>query len=132
MKQPKFAGVCAINDGKILLVQEGYKQAFGLWSLPLGKAEENESESEAATRETKEETGYDVELGKSKTLEINIKDFKTGFNLSSGSVYVTIFEAKIISGTLKAGEGMLDAEWFPLGDLDGLPLRGDWIKLFTA
>ncbi|MDP3559483.1 MAG: NUDIX hydrolase [Legionellaceae bacterium] len=50
-----------LQDNKLLLVKE---RADGLWSLPGGWADVNESPSEAAIRETKEETGFDVSASK--------------------------------------------------------------------
>lgn len=46
-----------LKDNKLLLVKE---RSDGLWTLPGGWADVNESPSEAVIRETKEETGYDV------------------------------------------------------------------------
>ena len=130
MNKSKFAGACIIQDGKILLVQESHKEAHGLWSFPLGLVEEKENEIEGAKRETKEETGYDVLLGKSKELEIDGKDFKSIHKFNHGSIKLTIFEGKITGGILKKGDDMLDAKWFDLGEIEKLPLRGNWLKFF--
>lgn len=46
-----------LKGNKLLLVKE---RSDGLWTLPGGWADVNESPSEAVIRETKEETGYDV------------------------------------------------------------------------
>lgn len=46
-----------VKDNKLLLVKE---RSDGLWTLPGGFADINESPSEAVIRETKEETGFDV------------------------------------------------------------------------
>lgn len=46
-----------LKEDKLLLVKE---RSDGLWTLPGGWADVNESPSEAVMRETKEETGYDV------------------------------------------------------------------------
>jgi len=46
-----------LKEDKLLLVKES---SDGLWTLPGGWADVNESPSEAAIRETKEETGYNV------------------------------------------------------------------------
>lgn len=46
-----------LKNNKLLLVKE---RSDGLWSLPGGWADVNESPSVAVIRETKEETGYDV------------------------------------------------------------------------
>ena len=46
-----------LRNNKLLLVKE---RSDGLWTLPGGWADINESPSEAIIRETKEETGFDV------------------------------------------------------------------------
>ena len=46
-----------LKEDKLLLVKE---RSDGLWTLPGGWADVNESASEAVIRETKEETGFDV------------------------------------------------------------------------
>ena len=53
------ANVAVIQDGKILLTK---REDFEVWCLPSGGVEDGESLAEAAIRETKEETGVDVEL----------------------------------------------------------------------
>jgi 8-oxo-dGTP pyrophosphatase MutT (NUDIX family) len=50
------------KDGKFLLVQEGHAGAYGLWNWQQGKVEEGETIEEAAVREAKEETGYEVSI----------------------------------------------------------------------
>jgi ADP-ribose pyrophosphatase YjhB (NUDIX family) len=47
-----------IHEGKILLVREA---SDGLWTLPGGWIDVQESAARAATREVKEESGYDCE-----------------------------------------------------------------------
>ncbi|OGV27867.1 MAG: NUDIX hydrolase [Legionellales bacterium RIFCSPHIGHO2_12_FULL_37_14] len=49
----------ALKGNKLLLVKE---RSDGLWTLPGGWADVNESPSEAIRRETKEESGFDVEV----------------------------------------------------------------------
>lgn len=130
MNEAKFAGACIIKDGKILLVQESHSEAYGLWSFPLGHVDNNESEDQAAVRETKEETGYDVSLGNFKIITVDGKDFKSIKDFDNSLIKLYIFEAEIIGGELKAGDGILDAKWFPLNSLHNLPLRGEWIGTF--
>ena len=40
-----------------------YRRRYGDWTLPKGKLQEGETSEQAAIREVREETGYDVELG---------------------------------------------------------------------
>ena len=50
------------NDDRICLVQEAKGSWGGKWNLPIGHLEPNETTSDGAKREVKEETGYDIEL----------------------------------------------------------------------
>jgi len=130
MNEAKFAGTCIIKNNKILLVRESHKEAYGLWSFPLGHVDDNESEEQAAIRETKEETGCDVSLRNCKIITIDGKDFKSIKDFDNKSIKLYIYEAEITDGELKAGDGILDAKWFPLDDFHKLPLRGTWMTSF--
>jgi 8-oxo-dGTP pyrophosphatase MutT (NUDIX family) len=48
------------DDGGFLLVQESKPSAWSRYNLPAGKPETGETLMEAAVREAKEETGFDV------------------------------------------------------------------------
>lgn len=78
MKKKHFtASVFIVFDNKILLHEH---KKSGLILQPGGHIEENESPSEAALREVKEETGLDVKLYSSKKL----KDFDCSIELNYG------------------------------------------------
>jgi len=62
VKTPIAAGVVIKQNNKYLLVQERMTSQYGLWNWPAGKVDVGETIEEAAIREGKEETGYDVEL----------------------------------------------------------------------
>lgn len=51
-----------VNDDKFLLIEEGKPSRKGLFNLPGGHVEAHETLFDAAIREAKEETGYDIEL----------------------------------------------------------------------
>ncbi len=55
----ELSGTIIIEDGKIILL---YREDEGHWEVPGGKVEAEESPTEAAVRETKEEIGISVEL----------------------------------------------------------------------
>ncbi len=118
-----------IQGGKILLVQESYEQARGLWSFPLGAVELGESESCAAEREAEEESGYKV-----KTVPLPTKlilagpEFRSSKGYEDCQIELSIFDADVIGGTLSAGADILDAKWFDLSEAVSLPLRGAWMK----
>jgi len=60
--------VCAVGafifDGdRVLVIQRGKPPGAGLWSIPGGKLEPNETLAQAVAREVREETGLVVEVG---------------------------------------------------------------------
>lgn len=55
-------GTVTIKNGKILLVRRAFDPGAGRWSIPGGLVEVGEKLSEAAARETEEETGIQVEV----------------------------------------------------------------------
>ncbi len=59
----RASAVCLYN-GKLLLVKQTFTDMGSFWSLPGGKVEDGESLGEAAIRETKEETGITIRLGR--------------------------------------------------------------------
>ena len=108
IKVEVVAGVVIKQDGKYLLVQEKQPKAYGLWNFPAGKVDLGESLEEAAIREAKEESGYNVELIK----EIDI------FQAKSTDVVKHNFEAKIIGGELVfPKDEILDARWFTFEEI---------------
>jgi ADP-ribose pyrophosphatase YjhB (NUDIX family) len=116
------AGCLVKKDDKYLLVQEMQKKVYGLWNLPAGHVDKGETIEEAAIREVKEETGYNVRLGQ----EIGL------YHESTGTPVKHIFAAEIVSGELtpQAGE-ILDAKWLTFSEIqmikDDDKLRTPWI-----
>ena len=63
MEIPRIgSAVVVLKDDKILLGKRNKKNAFGKWVLPGGRVDWGETIKETAIRETKEETGLDVEI----------------------------------------------------------------------
>lgn len=100
--------VAVMHEDKILLTQ---REDFETWILPSGGVEDGESLAQAAIRETKEETGLDVEL----TRLVGVY-----FRLSNMSpVHAVLFSAKPIGGEIKCQEGeTIAVEWF---SFDSIP-----------
>jgi 8-oxo-dGTP diphosphatase len=60
---PKVAvGVLVEQGGKLLLTRRNHEPKMGEWSFPSGYVESGEMLEDAAVRETKEETGVDVQI----------------------------------------------------------------------
>src|SRR6478736_247546 len=50
-------------ENRVLLVERGRPPGVGLWTVPGGKLEYNETLAQAVAREVREETGLVVEVG---------------------------------------------------------------------
>lgn len=101
--------VAVIHEGKILLTK---RNDFHVWCLPGGRVEEDESVAEAAIRETKEESGIDVEL----TRLIGVYSRLGG--IPDVNVHAVLYEAKPIGGELRIQPGeTLEVRYFPADEL---------------
>lgn len=109
-------GVLVLDAGRILLVQRGHEPQAGLWTLPGGKVEPGETLLEAAARETTEETGLRVLVGR-EVCRLTISHGGLDFDIHD-------FEATRTGGELQAGDDATDVRWLSLdalGDLDVSP-----------
>ncbi|MEY9873135.1 8-oxo-dGTP diphosphatase [Streptacidiphilus sp. MAP12-33] len=61
VEQRGIAVAVVVHDGMVLLVRRAEAEGDLLWQFPAGAIEEGESVSEAAERETYEETGLSVD-----------------------------------------------------------------------
>ncbi len=99
--------VAIIHEGKILLTQ---RDDFETWILPSGGVEDGESLAQAAIRETKEETGLDVELTGLVGVYSRISNM--------APVHAILFTAKPVGGEIKCQEGeTIAVEWFAFDEL---------------
>ena len=120
------------DQNQILLIQEGFQPAYGLWSLPGGHVDEGESLEEAVKREAKEETGgLEVDISKLIFQKItdNI-DYNGRLDENGRTVNINIFSAKPIGGKadkLKLAKE-LDVKRYSLEEAKNLPLRWPWLK----
>jgi ADP-ribose pyrophosphatase YjhB (NUDIX family) len=111
------AGVVVIEDGKVLLVQEAFEKVRGKWNLPAGRVDKGETFEQAAIREAKEETGFDIKI---------IKPLITIHQSPQDSV-LHAFLAKRTGGTLAFdSDEMLDVAWVSVEEaLTKLDLRNE-------
>jgi len=92
------------RNREVLLLRLNYGPRDGSWSLPGGLVENDEDAEEAAVRETKEETGFDVELDGLLTISMR----------PGSPVLVVVYRAHILSGELRiAPDEASEAAWFP-------------------
>lgn len=116
------AGCVLRQDGKYLLVQEKQPKVYGLWNVPAGYTDKGETVEQAAVREVKEESGFDVKLGQ-----------KLGvYHEGIPKPVKHIFAAEIVGGELHIQEDeILDAKWLTFEEIQTLgkegKLRAAWI-----
>jgi 8-oxo-dGTP diphosphatase len=106
-----LAGTAIIKEKKILLIQSADGDQKGKWGPPAGHAEEGENPQQVAIRETKEETGLDVEI--KGLIQVGAFNYKE-------KDYIAVFylaEAKDLSKLKLQKEEVSDHVWASLDDL---------------
>lgn len=100
---PCAGGIVRDARGRILLVRRGREPARGLWSIPGGRIEGDESWDEAAAREVLEETG--IRVGEAEYVGMVERDS------GAGSTYLIADFAFTGEGEPRAADDADDARW---------------------
>jgi|WetSurMetagenome_2_1015567.scaffolds.fasta_scaffold34059_3 ADP-ribose pyrophosphatase YjhB (NUDIX family) len=123
MDQPGYATpkvdvrAAVIKDGKILLVQESTDNC---WAMPGGWADVGDVPSEVASRECKEESGFDVKPIK----VIGVFDAnRTGRRLEFFHAFKIIFLCELVGGKATPSDETLDVQFFDFNNLPALSLN---------
>lgn len=119
----ELSGNLIVEDGKILLL---YRDEEDHWEVPGGKFEPQESPTEAAKREAKEEIGVEVELE---------KPFYSGEFQHDGEVYLWHgYISKIRDGkpSIQEKEKFSSMKWFAGDELDELDLAPNLQMILPA
>ena len=107
-QNPKIvAGCLAEWEGRILMCRRAIEPRAGLWTLPAGFMENDETTSEAAARETLEEANARVEL----------TDLYTVFSLPHVSQVYMVFRGRLLDLDYSPGEESLEVELFEEADI---------------
>lgn len=116
---PAASTVVVDDSGRILLQR---RRDNDLWALPGGAMNIGESLPECAVRETREETGFDVEI-------IGIVGTYTNprhvFAYDDGEVrqeFSICFLARPVAGQLAVSDESTDVRWFQPAEVDALPM----------
>ena len=111
-------GVLVVEEKKILLVKREKDPGKGRWSIPGGLLEVGELLEDGAKRETKEETGLDVEVDSLLDVIDNIVRDDKG-KVSYHYVLIDFLGHKI-GGQLYPATDVKEAQWVSIRDLDSL------------
>ncbi|NLE74261.1 MAG: NUDIX hydrolase [Actinobacteria bacterium] len=107
---PVAAAVVANERREILLVKRSRPPEQGMWCLPIGFAELDESIEEAALRELHEETGVEGVVR-------GLLDVDSDSNDYYGDLLIVTFEVRKTGGQERPGDDAADVAYFPLHDL---------------
>jgi ADP-ribose pyrophosphatase YjhB (NUDIX family) len=119
------AGTIPEQDGALLLTRRSIHPGYGLWTFPGGFVDFGESVTDAAVRETFEETGLTVDI----TGLLNVYSY-------AGSPVIIVYTARVTGGTLTpCAENDLvewiEAEAIPWDKL-AFPSTRDALREWTA
>ena len=95
------------DDGRVVLLRRGIEPGKGWWAQPGGFLEVDETVTEAAIRETFEETGLLVKPGEIIGLYTRLE----------AAVVVLAFEAQVLSGEFRTNPEALEIEAFAPEDI---------------
>lgn len=118
-------GAIVRDHGRLLLVQRGHPPSEGLWSLPGGRVEPDESDAAAVVREVREETGLQVDVG---PLVGRVERPGVG-----GATYdIGDYACTVTGNALHAGDDARQARWVPYAELATLPLTDHLLDTLIA
>lgn len=118
----ELAGNLIIQDRKILLL---YRESEEHWEVPGGKVEKDESPTQTAVREAKEEIDVEVNLE---------KPFYSGEFQKNGEIFLwNCYIAEIQKGEPEIQENKFqELEWFEGSELDELELAPNLEMILPA
>jgi len=98
-----------VEDGKLLVLKRRPNdiQKPGIWEIPGGRLNLGENPFEGVKRETKEETGIDIDV----LHPLNVKHFKRD---DGQTITLLIFLCKALTDNVKISEEHSDFKWMHL------------------
>ncbi|MBU0637845.1 MAG: NUDIX domain-containing protein [Planctomycetes bacterium] len=115
---PVAASVVLNSQREVLLVKRKNDPHKGMWCLPIGFAETNETIAEAALRELREETGV---TGRVLRL-LDSDSFQSDFY---GDLLIVTFEIAKEAGAEQPGDDAEEVAYFPLDQLPPLAFNSN-------
>jgi len=124
---PVASAVVINGKREVLLVKRAQEPSKGMWCLPIGFAELDETIAEAALRELREEAGIEGEIVRLLDACSQASDFY-------GDLLVVTFQVRKVGGLESAGDDAEQTGYFPLSGLPELAFESNRkaIALFRA
>lgn len=110
-------------NGRVLLVERGKPPGVGQWTVPGGRLEGAETLAQAVAREVHEETGLVVEVGPLSCVVERMGD--------DWHFVILDYLARVIGGTLRAGDDARAAKFVEGAELATLPLTDGLVDVLT-
>ncbi|MDH6676014.1 8-oxo-dGTP diphosphatase [Rhodococcus sp. LBL1] len=93
IREREVVAAAVIRDGRLLLAQRTRPvELAGLWELPGGKVEPDESPADAVRRELREELGVEAVAGERIGADVPLRD----------GMVLRAYRAELVSGTPRA------------------------------
>ncbi len=126
-QNPKMVVGCLVeHENKVLLCKRAIEPRYGLWTLPAGFMENEETTMQAAARETLEEAGADVEITQLFTM----------FSLPHIDQVYMLYRAKFKEVVFSAGSESLEVGLFSESEIPwdkiAFPVITESLKRFFA
>jgi 8-oxo-dGTP diphosphatase len=122
---PCVGAVVTDPQGRLLMIKRGREPGAGLWSIPGGRIEPGETDSEALVREMLEETSLTVEVGR-----LLGRVQRPG--LDGAVIDIKDYAATVTGGTLRPGDDAAEARWVDPGDLGSLEITEGLVEALTS
>ncbi len=121
-----IAGCIAEHDNKILLCKRAIEPRYGLWTLPAGFMENQETTVEAAARESYEEAHA----------RISDMQLYCTYSIPHISQVYMMYRGTLVDGFSQAGEESLQTDLFDEADIPwaelAFPVISESLKLYFA
>ena len=113
-------GAIMLDGDRVLMARRGKEPLKGWWSLPGGLLETGETLEDGVKRETREETGLEIQpLG---VLEIFERIMRDGQGTAEYHYVLLDYVCRVTGGTLQAGDDVCEVQWVRRSDLPSLQI----------
>ena len=117
---PGGSALVTDDDGRVLLQR---RVDSGNWSLPGGVMELGETLGAAVVRETREETGLDVELTRIVGVYTDPRHVIAYADGEARQEFVVVFAARVLGGQLAVSTESTEVAWVDPADIPNLQMH---------